>query len=188
MSLHACICIITHDYLWMEIIPQMFVRSHQEELWDRVPLKAPGGAAWTVDVERKKGEVSLQNGWPQFATFYSLSFGYLFVFDYMGHCKFQIRVFDTSTTEIKYPNLNDHEHVPRIRKIPTVIDDSSSCKKIMPCKKTRASFVSQEAFHCDGLKLKQEKGHSSLSQFLIYVFAQFVQTHTAYIKILNHIF
>lgn len=173
---------VTHAYLWMKIIPKRFVKSHQEELRKRVLLKAPGGAAWAVDVERKKGEVSLQNGWPQFATFYSISFGYLLVFDYMGHCKFQVRVFDTSTTEIKYPNLNKKELVPRIRNIPTVIDDSSSCELIMPCKKTRASFVSQEAFHRDGPKLKQEKGHSPLSQFLIYVFAQSVHTHTASLR------
>ncbi|KAK1363866.1 hypothetical protein POM88_039427 [Heracleum sosnowskyi] len=138
------------------IIPQKFVRSHEEKLPERVLLKTPVGAAWAVDVESKKGEVSFQNGWPQFATFCSLSFGYLVVFHYMGHCNFLVRVYDTSAAEINYPNLDDGKSVLQITKIPTVIDDSSSCELIMPRKKTRASSASQEAFH-DGPKLKQEK-------------------------------
>lgn len=160
-------------HLWMKVIPIKFVRSHEEKLPERVLLKTPGGTAWAVDVERKKGEVSLQNGWAQFAKFYSLSFGYFIVFDYMGHCNFQVRVYDTSTTEINYSNLNDEKSVLQIRKLPTGIDDSSSCELIMPCKKTRASYASQEAFH-DGPKLKQEQGNSPLSQVLIFVFAQFL--------------
>lgn len=158
-------------YLWIKIIPQKFVRSQEEKLPERVLLKTPGGAAWAVDVERRNSKVSLQSGWPQFAIFYSLSFGYLVVFDFIGHRNFQVRVYDPSATEINYPNLNNGKYVLQIRKIPNVIDDSSCYELNMPCKKTRTSSAtaSQEAFH-DGLKLKQEKGYSPLSQFLNFVF------------------
>lgn len=111
-------------YLWIQIIPQKFVRSQEEKLPERVLLKTPVGAAWAVDVERKNGQVLLGNGWPQFAKFYSLSFGHVIVFDYMGHCNFQVHVYDTSATEINYPNLDHGKSVLQIRKRPTVNDDS----------------------------------------------------------------
>lgn len=169
-------------YLW-KIIPQKFVRRHEEKLPERVLLKTPGGAAWAVDMERRNSKVSLRSGWPQFATFYSLSFGYLVVFDYTEHCNFQVRVYDPSATEINYPSLNNGKSVLQIRKmkIPAVIDDSSCYELNTPWKKTRRSSASQEAFH-DGPELKQEKGYFPLSQFLNFVFAQFLFTHTAYHK------
>ena len=63
-----------YAYLRIKIIPHKFVRKYEEKLMERVLLKTPGGAAWAVDVERRKNKVSLGNGWPQFATFHSISF------------------------------------------------------------------------------------------------------------------
>ncbi|KAL1809865.1 hypothetical protein ACET3Z_026855 [Daucus carota] len=139
------------------MIPKEFVKNHEEELRGRVHLKAPGSAAWPVDVVRTQGEVWLQNGWPEFAKFYSLSFGSLLVFEYLEHFNIRVRVFDTSATEIDYsltcdPNLDDGESVPRVRKR----DSSRRCELVRACKKTRAS--TEETFH-NGFKLKQEKAN-----------------------------
>ncbi|XP_074352722.1 B3 domain-containing protein LOC_Os12g40080-like [Apium graveolens] len=99
------------------IIPRKFVRNHEDKLLERVVLKTPGGAAWAVDVERRNNKVSVRNGWPQFATFYSISFGYnLVVFDYIGQCNLLVHVYDPSTTEINYTNLNNGKLVLQIRK------------------------------------------------------------------------
>lgn len=147
-----------------KIIPENFVKICEDELQERVLLKVPGGAAWPVDVERREGEVLLHNGWPNFAAFYSLQFGYLLVFDYIGHCNFQVRVFDTSATEINYPNL---------------------CEPSTPCKKKRARSASHKAFQSRPI-LKQEKGLHYIRFFLfffgisyVYVFAKFLNTRTA---------
>lgn len=171
------------------MIPENFVRKYGEELRGRVVLKAPGGAPWPVDVERKKGQVWLHNGWPEFATFYSLCFGYLLVFEYVQHSSFRVLVFEPSATEINYPLINnrnpdDENPVPGVKKrltddnlVPTVkkrvIDEISDpgLKKRVPeivksnrCEFTRACkktrASSEEAFH-NGLGLKQEEGYFS---------------------------
>ncbi|KAK1363867.1 hypothetical protein POM88_039428 [Heracleum sosnowskyi] len=85
------------------MIPGKFVRKYGEEIQGRVLLKASGGATWSVNVQRKKGEVWLRNGWPEFAKFYSLCFGHSILFEYQGNCNFRVVIFDTSATEIDYP-------------------------------------------------------------------------------------
>ncbi|KAK1401306.1 hypothetical protein POM88_000911 [Heracleum sosnowskyi] len=148
------------------MIPEKFVRK--EELRGRIILKAPGGAPWAVDVERRKGEVWLCNGWPDFATFYSLSFGYLLVFEYVEHSNFRVRVFNPNATEIDYPltdyNLNPDDEienvVPIAKKRVAEIVKSSGCELIRACKKTRPS--SQETF-LNGPKLEQANGDGGSS-------------------------
>ncbi|WOH10047.1 hypothetical protein DCAR_0729508 [Daucus carota subsp. sativus] len=140
------------------MIPKEFVKNHKEKLRGRVHLKATGSAPWPVDVVRTKGEVWLQNGWPEFATFYSLSFGSVLVFESFKKSKFRVRVFDQSATEINYPlnrdlSLDDGESVPQVRKREAEIGGSS--------KKTRSS--TEEAFH-DELNLKQEEDGGSASK------------------------
>ncbi|KAL8117557.1 hypothetical protein AgCh_015439 [Apium graveolens] len=168
------------------MIPKKFVRKYGEELRGRVTLKASGGAPWPVEVERKKGEVWLHNGWPEFATLYSLCFGYLLVFEYVERSYFRVIVFDPSATEIEYPLINcnrnpdDENSVPGVKKrladddsIPTVkkvvtdeISDPEVKKRVAEnvkssrCELTRACkktrASSEEAFH-NRPGLKQEQ-------------------------------
>lgn len=105
------------------MIPEKFVKKYGTELHGKVRLKAPGGAPWPVDLQRKQGKVWLRNGWPQFATFYSLCFGHSVLFKYQGNCDFEVVIFDTSATEIDYPKKLGKRTKGRLN------DELRACKK-----------------------------------------------------------
>lgn len=184
--MHAYVS-VTNVYFGLKKIPDKFVRKYGEELRGRVMLKAPGGAPWPVDVERNKGEVWLHNGWPEFATFYSLCFGYLILFKYVENSNFRVLVFDPSATETDYIISNnirnpDENSVPGVKKrlahgnlIPTakkrvtdVIADHGVKKRVPEIvKSNRCELIrackktgagTKEVCH-NGPGLKQEEGY-----------------------------
>lgn len=57
------------------LFPEEFSRIFGKNLKDSVSLNTPSGSQWSVDIERQKGKVWLQNGWPD-----SIRFAYLLVF------------------------------------------------------------------------------------------------------------
>ncbi|KAK1373711.1 B3 DNA-binding domain protein [Heracleum sosnowskyi] len=85
------------------MIPRKFVKIFGKNMDNRIHLSAPSGSVWSVDLEKQKDEVWMQNGWPEFAKFYSISFGYLLVFEYKGDAKFEVLIFDPIAVEIDYP-------------------------------------------------------------------------------------
>ncbi|KAK1355853.1 hypothetical protein POM88_049109 [Heracleum sosnowskyi] len=140
------------------LFPEKFISISGNDLKDSVSLNAPSGLQWSVEVKRDKGKVWLQNGWPEFANFYAIGFGYLLVFEYEGDSKFQVLVFDTSSLEIDYSRAGsdrpDFVISTPVKKGVLEIDDSSSSDNVVkPCKKTRTESPSTET----SLKLKQEK-------------------------------
>lgn len=105
------------------MIPEKFSRKYGEELQRHVQLKAPDGAAWRVDVQRKGGKVWLRNGWPEFATYYSLCFGHCILFEYQGNCNLKVVKFDKSATEIEYPLE------PEKRRRESEMEELKACKR-----------------------------------------------------------
>ncbi|XP_074335563.1 B3 domain-containing transcription factor VRN1-like [Apium graveolens] len=147
------------------MIPRNFARIFGENLKDSILLHAPNGSVWSIDLERHEGGVWLQNGWPEFAKFYSICVGYLLVLEYQGDSRFQLLIFDPSSSEIDYPlassdKLNSVKLNQMVIDIEdsTSFDDSTSCDDnssssgdaVRPCKKMKTNSPHVEA------KLQQE--------------------------------
>nr|XP_017221619.1 PREDICTED: B3 domain-containing transcription factor VRN1-like isoform X1 [Daucus carota subsp. sativus] len=142
-------------------LPREFLRIFSKNLKDSIMLNVPGGLEWPVDLERQKAKVWLQNGWPKFADCYSISFGYLLVFEYMGDSKFQVFIFDPSSLEIDYPLAsNDKPDAVKSAQVKRRLididesetsdnssssdDSSSSDYAVRYCKKKKAKSTSSE--------------------------------------------
>ncbi|KAJ4838357.1 hypothetical protein Tsubulata_019997 [Turnera subulata] len=85
------------------MIPPMFTRKYGKDLPSTVILIVPTGATWRVELVRCGAEIWLQNGWKEFADYYSLTYGHLLLFQYKGNYDFHVLIFDRSATEIEYP-------------------------------------------------------------------------------------
>ncbi|CAL1409791.1 unnamed protein product [Linum trigynum] len=87
-------------------IPTKFVKLYGGNLEDSAVLRDPSGTEWTVELTESDGDVWLQKGFPEFAEFYSLSHGYLVVFELVDRwtSRFNVVVFDPTATEIEYPS------------------------------------------------------------------------------------
>ncbi|KMT08569.1 hypothetical protein BVRB_6g138490 [Beta vulgaris subsp. vulgaris] len=85
-------------------IPTVFMKNYGIDLTDIVYLNIPTGKIWKVKlVKEKNTRVWLQNGWPKFVEFYSISHGYALMFRYTGSLRFNVHIFDMSASEIDYP-------------------------------------------------------------------------------------
>ncbi|KAJ4842225.1 hypothetical protein Tsubulata_007610, partial [Turnera subulata] len=89
------------------MIPPRFTRKYGKGLPSKVILNVPTGATWRVELERCGAEIWLQNGWKEFAEYYSLTYGHLLLFQYKGNHDFHVLIFDSSATEIEYPLGSD---------------------------------------------------------------------------------
>ncbi|KAJ4823545.1 hypothetical protein Tsubulata_016976 [Turnera subulata] len=85
------------------MIPPRFTRKYGKGLPSKVILNVPTGATWRVELERCGAEIWLQNGWKEFAEYYSLTYGHLLLFQYKRNHDFHVLIFDSSATEIEYP-------------------------------------------------------------------------------------
>ncbi|XP_038717328.1 B3 domain-containing transcription factor VRN1-like [Tripterygium wilfordii] len=92
-------------------IPRKFVRKYGNSLPNSVLLSVPSGADWHVELSKHDGHVCFENGWREFADYYSLEYGHLLVCEYNGNSKFNVLVFDKSATEIYYCKEPKHKHV-----------------------------------------------------------------------------
>lgn len=154
------------DLYCLQLFPENFLRFFGKNLKDNIILNAPSGLEWLIDIKRHKGKVWLQNGWPEFAKYYSISFGYLLVFEYKGESKFQVLIFEPSCLEIEYPLASSDKRTSvqstRLKKRVIDFDDSSSSDDyssssddvVGSCKKTRSESSTSEA----SAELGQEKG------------------------------
>lgn len=79
---------------------------------DRVFVQVPDGPLWNVKLIMSNGETWLENGWPKFRDYHSITIGNFLLFDYDGTSRFNVLIFDTSSTEIQYQlTTADHERV-----------------------------------------------------------------------------
>ncbi|MED6219251.1 hypothetical protein PIB30_034071 [Stylosanthes scabra] len=87
-------------------IPGKFSRKHGGDVPNPVYLKPPDGTKWKIDWSDHDGEILFENGWKEFAAYYSLLDGHLLWFEFKESALFEVHIFDTSGLEIDYP-LND---------------------------------------------------------------------------------
>ncbi|WOG84889.1 hypothetical protein DCAR_0104074 [Daucus carota subsp. sativus] len=132
-------------HIYVQMIPRKFERLFEKNLDNRIQLSVPSGSVWSIDLEKQQDKVWLQNGWPEFAKFYSIGFGYLLVFEYQEDSKFKVLIFDPSASEIDYPaNCSTTLEFVKSTKVEkkrenefNISDDSD---EISPRKRTRASY------------------------------------------------
>lgn len=143
------------------MIPRKFIKIFGKNFDHRIHLSAPNGSVWSIDLEKHNGEIWLQNGWPEFANFYSIRYGHLLVFQYQEDSKFKVLIFDQSAAEIEYPstcsaNLNFVKST-QVKKREIDINVTAVSDVIRPLKKTRASSSYVEPCH-NGNQMLHEKG------------------------------
>ncbi|KAG5017723.1 hypothetical protein GLYMA_08G339100v4 [Glycine max] len=90
-------------------LPEKFVRKYGNHLSNSMLLKLPNGIEWKVNLEKRDGSVWFQEGWKDFAEYYSLANGHLLGFRYDGTSHFHVFICDMSTMEIEYP-VNKANH------------------------------------------------------------------------------
>lgn len=61
-------------------------------------LKLPNGIEWKVNLEKRDGSVWFQEGWKDFAEYYSLANGHLLGFRYDGTSHFHVFICDMTVT------------------------------------------------------------------------------------------
>lgn len=91
------------DLNFLQMIPRKFMTAYGDDITDLIFLEAPAGSIWQVKLKRSNSKGWLQNGWPDFATHYSICFGHLLVFRYKGNSHFHVIILDQSATEVEYP-------------------------------------------------------------------------------------
>ncbi|XP_058751129.1 B3 domain-containing transcription factor VRN1-like [Vicia villosa] len=91
------------------MIPRKFVKKYGEYLPKAICLKTPNGADWKISIVKNDGNKWFEKGWKEFADYHSLSHGHLLVFKYETTSHFEVRIFDKSALEIKYPEVNNDE-------------------------------------------------------------------------------
>lgn len=116
------------------------MKNYGNDLSNPVFLKVPTGAKWKVELVKRGSELLFQNGWREFAEYYSLCHGSFLVFEYERNCLFHVIIFDMSASEIDYPlslinaektNLDEEEMEETSDDDVSVeiIDDTSPCQK-----------------------------------------------------------
>ncbi|KAF7803593.1 B3 domain-containing transcription factor VRN1-like isoform X2 [Senna tora] len=118
-------------------IPNKFTGRYGGGLPNPVFLKPPDGKEWRIYWTKHDNGFWLQNGWEEFASFYSLNMGHLVLFKYEGTSQFVVHIFDQSATEIEYPShdtLGQKDNLTKIsdENIVEVLDDMPSSKKVGP--------------------------------------------------------
>lgn len=72
---------------------------------DYVVLELPNGKIWKMKLKKKHdGKVYLEEGWSDFAQYYSIQFGHLLLFKYVGNSLFHVIIHDHTAMEIDYPS------------------------------------------------------------------------------------
>ncbi|XP_075647507.1 B3 domain-containing transcription factor VRN1-like isoform X2 [Castanea sativa] len=88
-------------------LPEKFVREHGDKLSGVATLAVPNGCTWQVRLEKANNNIWFHGGWRDFVEYHSINYGYFLVFKYKGNSKFNVLVFDMTTSEIKYPYNGD---------------------------------------------------------------------------------
>ncbi|OIW01860.1 hypothetical protein TanjilG_07155 [Lupinus angustifolius] len=93
------------------MIPNNFTRRFGGVLPNPLFFKPPDGTEWKVYWIENDGKIWFQKGWKDFATYYSLDYGHLVVFEYQESSHFEVHIFDMSALEVEYPFHNQISNV-----------------------------------------------------------------------------
>ncbi|XP_015946722.1 B3 domain-containing protein At3g18960 [Arachis duranensis] len=89
-------------------LTKKFSKEYGDSVPNPVYLKPPDGTAWKIDWSLYDGLIQFENGWKEFASYYSLDNGHLLQFAYNETSNIEVQIFDIiDGSEINYPSL-DH--------------------------------------------------------------------------------
>ncbi|XP_016182508.1 uncharacterized protein LOC107624524 isoform X4 [Arachis ipaensis] len=88
-------------------VPKTFSMKHGDSVPNPVYLKPRDGTAWKIDWSEYDGAILFENGWKEFASYYSLDHGHLLWFEYNQTSNIEVNIFDMTCLEIDYPSM-DH--------------------------------------------------------------------------------
>ncbi|CAI8583592.1 unnamed protein product [Vicia faba] len=168
--------IIVTEILHQEklMIPIKFVKKYGESLPKAICLKTPNGEDWELSLVRSDGKIWFEKGWKEFADYHSLSHGHLLLFKYGKTCYFEVRIFDNSGLEIKYPfkrvEVNNEEDcgASQKRKAYSSFEiGSTSCVKKHKGKHVNAAHERAESFITRN------------PSFVVVMYASYVEHHFA---------
>lgn len=147
-------------------IPNKFTGRYGSGLSNPVFLKPPDGKEWKMHQTKHDNEIWFQEGWKEFASFYSLDEGHLVLFKYEGTCQFDVHIFDKSALEIDYPsssknNLSDDtleilDEMPPNQKAThkTPLSSSRPCKKMRSLQNLPVAFKTNPG-QCQGTEFQK---------------------------------
>lgn len=111
-------------------IPPEFMKRYGGSLLDVVHLSIPSGAVWEVKLVRRKGRAWLQNGWPEFVNFYSISQTHVLKFALEGNSGFHVIIMSNNACEMEYPvDVRTSRPTQKRKKIATNTISPSSSKR-----------------------------------------------------------
>ncbi|CAL0318552.1 unnamed protein product [Lupinus luteus] len=108
------------------MIPNNFTRRFGAVLPNPLFFKPPDGTEWKVYWIKNDGKIWLQKGWKDFATYYSLDYGHLVVFEYHESSHFEVHIFDMSALEVEYPF---HNKISNVESLANLNEESPLKKK-----------------------------------------------------------
>ncbi|KAK1559630.1 hypothetical protein Q3G72_016662 [Acer saccharum] len=89
-------------------IPPKFLHHIVEDLTETATLKISTGEIWTVEMNRTKDGVFMENGWQQFLRDNSLTEKHFLVFSYDGNMNFSVQIFKPDGVERVYDAAATH--------------------------------------------------------------------------------
>ncbi|KAG4392998.1 hypothetical protein AAZX31_04G236900 [Glycine max] len=125
-------------------IPEEFIKRFGDELSNVATVTVPDGRVWKMRLKKCGKDVSFRSKWREFVEYYSLGYGSYLVFRYEGNSKFRVLIFDTTSAEICYPDLDNRKR--------SKVDDQTRKKE------------HKEAIDEDDVNLKAWKKESDCSE------------------------
>nr|XP_029145167.1 B3 domain-containing transcription factor VRN1-like isoform X1 [Arachis hypogaea] len=124
-------------------MPNKFCRKYGGDMPNPVKLQPPDGTEWRIDWTNRDAEILFENGWKEFATFYTLENGHVLWFEYNGTSNIKVNIFDMTALEIDYPSngrIGDDNSVEILDKPPPRRGRGQPKKKVITePKQSRAS-------------------------------------------------
>ncbi|XP_058751121.1 B3 domain-containing transcription factor VRN1-like [Vicia villosa] len=163
------------------MIPRKFVKKYGEYLPKAICLKTPNGADWKISIVKNDGKIWLEKGWKEFADSHSLSHAHLLVFKYETASHFEVRIFDMSALEIKYPEVNNEEDCRASQKRKSYSSfeiGSTSCVKKDKGKQGNTALERAEEFKTCNPSFVVVMGASYVGgRFLLFIPSMFGKAH-----------
>ncbi|XP_020969296.1 protein mel-28-like isoform X6 [Arachis ipaensis] len=103
------------------MIPITFSMKYGRGVPNPVYLKLPDGTAWKMDWSESDGAIQFENGWKEFASYYSLDHGHLLWFEYNQTSNIEVHIFDKTCLEIDYPSvdhISDDDSIEILNELP----------------------------------------------------------------------
>ncbi|XP_061345456.1 B3 domain-containing transcription factor VRN1-like, partial [Gastrolobium bilobum] len=136
---------------FLQKLPNNFTKKYGGDMPNPMFLKPPDGTEWEVFWSKKDGDIWLQKGWKEFATYYSLDHGHMVLFEYKHTSHFDVRICDKSTLEIDYPFHGSQDAQDNLDQISD--DDSVKISdELPPCHKNRQKSPMSSPQPCKKLR------------------------------------